>query len=112
MRMHAKYFFITLSLVACLALPLWAHTDSASFTVTGPTTIAGKQLKPGTYRLEVKPDQTSLKIIDVDSDKTIAEVACRWVTIKSAPTNTEVILNGDKVTQIQFNGKTQAVDLG
>jgi hypothetical protein len=112
MRIHAKRFLTALSLTAFMALPVWAHTDSAQLTVTNPTAIAGRQLKPGTYKLEVQPDQSQLKIINSYSDKTVAEVPCHWITLKSAPNNTEVLLNKDTVTQINFGGKTQAVKVG
>jgi len=112
MRTHAKHYLMALSLVAFLALPVWAHTDSAQLTVMNPTTIAGKQLKPGNYRLEVQPDQTHLKVVNTETYKTVAEVPCHWINLKNAPINTEVELNKNKVTEIDFSGRTQAVRVG
>jgi hypothetical protein len=96
MRIHAKYYLTAFSLVAFLALPVWAHTDSAQLTVTNPTTIAGKQLQPGTYKLEVDPNQRQLKVVNTSSHKTVAEVPCQWVPLKNSPLNTEVLLNKNK----------------
>jgi hypothetical protein len=109
MRNHVKRYFTALSLMAFLALPVWAHTDSATLTVTNPTIIAGKNLKPGTYKLEVQPNQTQLKVVNTQSDRTVAEVPCQWVSLKNSPTNTEVLLNKNKVTEIEFSGHMQAV---
>lgn len=112
MRIRARYYITALSLAAFCALPVWAHTDSAQLTVTSPTTIAGQQLKPGNYKLEVQPNQRQLKVVDTDRDKTIAEVPCQWIQLKNAPDNTEVVMNKDQVTEIEFSGKTQAVKVG
>jgi hypothetical protein len=112
MRTHAKHYLTALSLVAFLALPVWAHTDSAQLTVINPTTIAGKQLKPGTYKLEVQPDQKELKVVNTESYKTVAEVPCHWVNLKNAPNNTEVMLRKNKITEVDFSGKMQAIRVG
>ena len=112
MRMQAKHYLMALSLVAFLALPVWARTASAQLTVTNPTTIAGKQLKPGTYNLEVQPNQTQLKVVDASSRKTVAEVPCQWIQLKNTPANTEVLVDKNNVTEIEFSGKTQAVKVG
>jgi hypothetical protein len=109
MRTYAKRYLTALSLMAFIALPVWARTDSATLTVTNPTTIAGKNLEPGTYRLEVHPNQTQLKVVNTQSDRTVAEVPCQWVPLKNSPTNTEVLLNKNKVTEIEFSGNMQAV---
>ena len=112
MRIRAKHCLTALSLIAFMALPVWAHTDSAQLTVLNHATIAGKQLKPGTYKLEVDPDQTQMKVVNTQTYRTVAEVPVHWVQVKKAPNNTQVILNGHQVQEIEFSGKTQAVRVG
>ena len=112
MRIPAKYYLTAPLLVACMALPVWAHTDSANLTVLNETLIAGKQLKPGTYKLEVQPDKTQMKVVNTKTYKTVAEVPVHWVHVKKAPNNTQVILNGNHVQEVEFGGKTQAIRVG
>jgi hypothetical protein len=109
MRIRVKHYLTALSLVAFLALPALARTDSATLSVMNPTTIAGKQLQPGNYKLEIQPNQTQLKIVNTDTDRTVAEVPCRWIQIKNAPNTTQVVLDKNQVTEIDFGRKTQAV---
>ncbi len=112
MRIRAKHYLIALSLLAFTALPVWAHTDTAELTVLHPATIAGKTLKPGTYKLEVQPNQTQMKIVNTESYKTVADVPVHWVQVQKAPDNTEVILSQHHVSEVEFSGKTQAVRIG
>lgn len=112
MHFRAKHCLTALSILAFLALPVWAHTDSAQLTVINPSTIAGQQLKPGTYKLEVQPNGTQMKIVDTQSSRTVAEVPVHWITVKRAPNSTEVILSNNNVNEIEFSGKTQAIQIG
>lgn len=112
MRFRAPRFLTAFSLLAFLALPAWAHTDSATLAVSSPTTIAGTHLKPGTYKLEVEPNQTQLKIVNTDSDKTVGQVPCQWFVLKKAPRATQVMVNSNTVTEIDFGGKTEAIRIG
>jgi hypothetical protein len=113
MRIHAKHHLTALSLAALVAFPVWAraHGDSAEVTVESPTTIAGKQLKPGTYKLQVEPDKNHVKVVDTLSGKSVAEVPCQLIQLKSPSNTTEVIVSNNQVTQIDFRNKTQAIKL-
>jgi hypothetical protein len=112
MRIHVNHYLTVLSLIAFLALPVWAHTDSAQLTVLNATTIGGRQLKPGTYKLEVKPDQTQMKVVNTSTHRTVAEVPVHWVHVNNPPDYTQVILNKHQVQEVVFSGKTQAVRIG
>lgn len=112
MHFRAKHCLITLCVVAFLALPVWAHTDSAQLTVLNPTMIAGQQLKPGTYKLQVQPNNTEMKVVDTKSSKTVADVPVHWIMVKKAPASTEVIMTSNHVSEVEFSGKTQAIHIG
>lgn len=112
MHTRVKQWLTALAIVAFFALPVWAHTDSAELTVLNPTTIAGQQLKPGTYKLEVQSNNNEMKVVNTQSSRTVTEVPVHWITIKKAPNNTEVILSKNHVSEIEFGGKTQAVRVG
>ena len=108
MQIRAKHYGIALA-VFVLAAPVWAHTDTAQLTLTEPTTIGGTQLKAGDYNLEVKPNGTQLKVVNTATNKTVAEVPCQWIQLQQKPDTTQVLVNNNQVTEIDFGGKTQAV---
>lgn len=112
MRIRAKNCLTALSLIVLMALPVWAHTDSAELTVVNRTTIAGQQLKPGTYKLEIQPNQTQMKVVNTETYKTVANVPVHWVEVKNPPNSTLVLLNHNQVQEVEFSGKTQAVRIG
>lgn len=112
MRIRAKHCLTALSLMAFCALPVWAHTDSARLAVLNTTTIGGQQLKPGTYKLEVQPNQTQMKVVDTKSNRTVAEVPVHWIHVDKAPSSSQVILNQNNVSEVDFSGKTEAVRIG
>jgi hypothetical protein len=42
--------------------------------------------------------------------KVVAEVPCTWKTLQSKPAYDEVLIDGGAVTEIEFQGQTQAID--
>jgi hypothetical protein len=111
MHIQARHFGSLLA-VLLLSAPVWAHTDTAALSVTDTTTIGGTQLKPGQYNLEVKDNQTEMRVVDSNTGKTVAEVPCQWIQLEHKPNNTEVLVTNSRVTEVDFNGKTQAVQIG
>jgi hypothetical protein len=111
MRIRAGYLGAAFALFM-FAVPVWAHTDTAQFTVLNQTEIGTTELKPGNYMLEVAVNGEQLKVVDQDTGKTVAEVPCHWVTLNKKPYNTEVVTTKDQVTEIDFHGKTRAVRIG
>lgn len=110
MRIKLKHCIGGLALCA-MALPLWARTDSASISVTRPTTIEGTQLKPGTYQIKVAQNGDQMKVMSSDG-KVIAQVLCHWVTLKEKASDTEVVFQHNTITEVEFGGKTQAAKVG
>jgi len=92
-----------------MALPLWAHT--VPVRISQPTTIQGTQLEPGTYQIKVPQDGTQMKVVNSDG-KVIAQVPCHWVNLRQKADNTEVVFQKNKITEVEFGGKTQAVKIG
>ena len=110
MQIRAKQYAMALALFM-LAVPVWAHTATAQLTVTEPATIGDKQLKPGDYNLQVKDNQTQLKVVDANTGKTIVEVPIQWIQLQQKPNTTEVLVNNNEVTEVDFGGKTQAIQI-
>ncbi len=110
MRLHAKQFLGGLALLA-LSVPVWAaHSDSVAFYSDGTTTIAGTQLKQGDYQLKVKDNATELQVTNQDG-KVVAHVPVQWVQNPNKPETTTVVVDNNKIVEVDFGGKTQAVKI-
>lgn len=111
MHIRARQGLIAVATLV-LAFPVWARGNKAQLTVTQSTTIGSTQLKPGNYNLEVKENDTQLKITDANNGKVIAQVPVQWITLKDKPSTTSVVVNENQVTEVDFGGKTQAIRVG
>jgi hypothetical protein len=102
--------FFTALVATGMALPLWvsAATDSLHKTVhLGATaTVAGKTLQEGDYDLVVSGNQAKF----ASKGKVVAEVPCTWKTLPAKADHDLVLTSGGVVTEIEFQGKTQAID--
>lgn len=94
--------FQTLGLGAALA------ASSYHVTIFEQSTAAGKNLKPGDYKLELKNDEVILK-----HNKDVAEIPARIETANSK-FNTTSILYNDKhqMQEIHLGGTNKKVILG
>ncbi len=96
-----------------LAMPLAARATAAHNSKATSTTmdiltavsLAGKQLKPGTYSVTV--DDT--KVTFAQGGKVVAESPVQWKDETTKPRYTNVVIVGDQVTEIHFGGKMRYV---
>jgi hypothetical protein len=105
MRLGVKHYLAGLTILA-LAMPMWAHTYKESLTFNKNTTIGSAQLKPGSY--ELTADDTKKELNIVQKGKIIATVQGQWVKMPQKAGASGVDSDGDKITQVQFNGSDQA----
>ena len=106
MRLHAKQLLGAVALVA-LAFPVWARTDSIPLHSDGTTIVGQTQLKAGDYELKVKDNATQLEVMQ--HGKVVAEAPVKWIQLQNRPADTEVVMDKDRVVEVDFGGKTQAV---
>ena len=113
MRFQAKHslgFFVAV----ILAMPIWAgvsnHTDSTPFDIDHATTIGQTQLDPGLYTLQAKESENQLEILQ--NDKVVATVPCHWITLSKKAPESEVMRSQDHVTEVDFQGRMQAIKIG
>jgi len=107
MRLNRK------SLVSCAVLlaafpVLAAHMYTITWTVSQPTTIGTMEIKPGDYELRVEEGQSQLEV--VSHGKMVAQVPCHWIQLPSKAAASEVEVDSNKVTGVEFGGKTAALD--
>jgi hypothetical protein len=108
MRLKSIQLMASLTLLT-LAAPVWAHTRTASAQITETTTIGSTQLKPGEYQLKVEDNANQLQI--TQHGKVVAVVPVQWVQLPQKPSNTAILLDGNKITEVEFGGNTQAVQI-
>jgi hypothetical protein len=110
MSVRVRSRFFTALVATGMALPLWLTAASASLHKTihlGATaTVAGKTLPQGDYDLVVDGNQAKFE----NKGKVVAEVPCTWKELQSKADHDVVLMNGGTVTEIEFQGKTQAID--
>jgi hypothetical protein len=113
MRIRAIQLFAAVA-VLFLALPVFAgkrgsSTNSAAFSVQEVTTIGQTQLKPGEYLLQAVDGQNELEILQ--HGKMIGKIPCRWIQLPAKAQESEVLADQGKVTQVNFRGDIQAVQI-
>jgi hypothetical protein len=109
-EMYILKQFLCGAAVVCLTFPVWAHAESMDLDVSQPTMVGTTQLQPGDYILKVEDNATQ---IQVERDgAVVAEVACHWTQLPQKPTTSQVLMTSDRVTEVDFRGKTEAVTIG
>jgi hypothetical protein len=90
------------------AIPVWAaHVDSIDWAPARSMTIGTTQIQPGQYQLKAEEGKSELQVIA--KGKVIATVPCHWTALPSKPQSSEILNDGDKVTEVQFGGRPSAV---
>ena len=107
MRLNSKKY-VAAFVFSLVTLPVWAaHTDSVSWDPMQPSTIGSTQVKPGHYQLRAEEGQSQLQV--VQGGKVIATVPCHWTQLPSKPSDTEIKVTNNQVTEVDFGGRTQAI---
>jgi hypothetical protein len=107
---------VTPILVALLvAMPLAARdaakngkTTSGEVGILTTVTLAGKELKPGNYRVTADDSKVTVLL----GGKVVAEAPVQWKDENIAPRYTSIVTTGDQVKEIHFNGKMRYVAIG
>jgi hypothetical protein len=76
----------------------------ADITIAGSVWLAGKELKPGVYSFAA--DGT--KVTVSHDGKTIVQVPIQWQDGRPKSGYSAVVLDGNQVKEIRFNGQTRA----
>ena len=99
-----------------LAIPLAAHafapaknpnTITATMEVFNPVSLAGKQLKPGTYVITADESKVTLVL----NGKVIAEAPAQWKDSAAKARSSTIMASDGKIKEIHFAGKTRYVEI-
>jgi hypothetical protein len=100
---------MTVAAVAALSLPVFAKMDSETLTLDQPTQVGGQQLNAGTYEIHATEGGDHFSV--TKDGKKIEDVPCTWVQLEKKPTSSSVQKADGRVTEIDFEGKTQAIHI-
>jgi hypothetical protein len=103
--------YLAAAAILGVSLPLWARTESVPLEVDHTLTVGTQQLEPGSYNLKANEGDNQLRIVRTRDGKTVATVPCQWIDLSQKARQSEVVLRGDHVVQIEFDGQTKAVEL-
>jgi hypothetical protein len=109
LRFNSKKSLIALA-ISVAAFPLWAaHNYSTDWNPTQPVMIGTTQIQPGQYELKAEEGKSELQVLR--KNKVIATVPVHWTTLKSKPQSSEILTDGTKVTEVEFGGRTEAIEI-
>jgi hypothetical protein len=116
MSRHSRKQIFTILAALVLLVSISAQMAPAKDTKAGvnttmsllnPTTLAGKDLKPGDYAVTV--DDTHVKLSR--NGKVVAEAPVQWKDETSKARFSAFVINDNKITEIHFGGKTRFVTI-
>jgi hypothetical protein len=108
-----KWNSIVPILVALLvAMPLAARdtakngkATTADVDILSPVTLAGKQLKPGTYRVIADDSKVTVTM----NGKVVAEAPVEWKDETAKPNVSNVVTDSNQLKEIHFGGKMRYI---
>jgi hypothetical protein len=97
-----------------VAMPLAARDNgkngkatTAQVDILSTLTLAGKQVKPGSYRVTADDAKVTLEL----NGKVVAEAPVTWKDESSKPRSSNVVSTDDQIKEIHFNGKMRYVSI-
>src|SRR5271154_2585849 len=95
-----------------VAMPLAARdaakngkATTSEVEILNTVMLAGKQLKPGTYRVTADDSKVTVEL----DGKVVAEAPVEWKDETSKPRNSNIVTTDDQVKEIHFGGKMRYV---
>jgi hypothetical protein len=97
--------------VLAFAVPVFARAMSQPLEVNQPTEIGGVTLQPGTYKVIANLNSNQVLVKRDRDGKLMATVQGEIVTLHKKSPYGAVIMDGQRIHEIQFAGKTEAIDI-
>jgi hypothetical protein len=111
MSRRSLSIFVTTAIFAVIAIPSWAKPNSsgsisATIYLNTVTNVNNTSLAPGEYHIVAEGNQVKFQ----KDSKVVAEAPCTMKTLSSKAAHTEVVLDHDRLQEIQVSGKTEAIE--
>jgi hypothetical protein len=108
-------FVMTVLAALALALPVAAKHDTndskstvkASMDLPAAATLAGAELKPGSYTVAADDSKVTLS----RNGKVVATAAVQWKDAPSKAQYSSIVTEGSQIKEIHFNGKTKYAEI-
>lgn len=102
-----------LAVLALLALsaPVFAKSMSQPIVLTQPATIGSTMLQPGHYKITANLDSDQVLVKRQSDGKLMATIQGKTVTLNEKPPYSAIVFNGRTIHEIQFSGKTEAIEI-
>ena len=88
-----------------LAIPLWAKPLKKSITLYSPARVGNTALPAGKYELILNDKEATFE----KDNKIVAATPYQWKQIAKSPVDA-IVFNKDVLTEIEFSGKSQAIE--
>jgi hypothetical protein len=100
--------YLAIFVFSLITVPICsAHTDSAPWEPTQPTSIGTAQVKPGNYQLKAYEGEDELQV--AQDGNVFSTTLCYWVPLPNKAAVTEVKVTNNKVVEVQFKGRSEAI---
>jgi hypothetical protein len=105
--------FAPILIALLVAVPLAARDNgkngkvSTDLDILSACSLAGKQLKPGNYRITADDATVTIEM----NGKVVAQAPITWKDETSKPKNSNIVTNDGHVSEIHFNGKMRYVSV-
>jgi hypothetical protein len=108
--MSSRILYRELALVVglALALPMWAKPLKKPIELYSPARVGNTALLAGQYELIVD-DKIAIATFE-KNNKVVAEIPYQLIRIAKAPTDAMVFDKKGELTEIDFSGKSQAIE--
>ena len=95
--------FLTVFMLLTLTIVASAQPIRSSFTLASPAKLSGAVLKAGEYRISADDTKVTLTA----NGKVVAEAKVEWRDGTSKASQTSLLIAGDEIKEIRFEGKTR-----
>ena len=110
MRSYLKYFLAGFALVA-LALPAWSRTEQMNLNVQPQGIMIGHtQIPAGSYELRI--DSSKMDLTVLKEGKVVTDAHGEWVKLPAKADDSEVMYDGNRLVQVQFERSNEAFHIG
>lgn len=102
-----------LALLAVLALsaPVFAKSMSQPIVLNQPATIGSTTLQPGHYKITANLESDQVLVKNQNNGKLVATVTGKTITLNQKSPYSAVVFNGRSIHELQFSGKTEAIEI-
>lgn len=102
---------LAIAAVLAFAAPVFARAMSQPLEVNQPTRIASVTLQPGAYLVMANPNSNQILVKRDNDGKLMATVEGKIVTLNHKAAYGAIVMDGQRIHEIQFAGKTEAIEI-